>query len=907
MPGKITPLTIAVCAALLLLAGGPAQAGIDEWTPIGPFGGPPGTLAIDPITAGTIYAGGRGGVFKSTDGGDSWAAARDGLPTDVRVQDLAIDPQDPATVFAAVGTDGVYKSTDAGASWSAAREGLPSAYVLAIDPQSPDTLYAGRFGGVYKSTDGGANWAAVNGGLAADVSIMALAIDPQNPDTLYAGTFTGLFRSTDGGANWSIADRGLALAAIWDLAIDPQNPQTLYAGGFEFPPINGTRVFKSTDGADNWSPTTVTTFSSSTVSLAIDAQDPQTLFAAVPLEGSHATYGYFRSTDGGDGWNLVQIAPGTSDLAIAPRVSGTVYAATNEGAWRSTDAGASWNTVNDGLANTSAEAMVIDPQDPDTLYAGTLEGVFRSADAGDSWAAASEGIPNIVFFKTLVVDPVDPTNLYALIGGTFTDIIFDLVLRSTNAGASWSIVQNGLPEYPYLEALAIDPQRPRTLYLGGGPGGVFKTTDGGNMWFPANQGIEDLGVSALAIDPLTPATVYAAGHTGLFKSTDAGVSWQDVSAGLPVGGNPEINLLAIDPQTPEILYAHGRFGLARSTDGGSGWVLAGDGLSGEIDALAIDPQNPTTLYAGGSEGVFRSLDRGGSWATLNQGLAVTAVTSLAVDPSDASTVYAGTRGGGVFSIRLLGEQTVLELQGGRFRVEVDWRDFQGATGPGTVAVVGGEEDTETALRSSDSTVTRFFSPDNWEMLAKVLDGRVFNQHFWVFLSAATDVELTTTVTDTSCGTVRTYVNPLGQAAPAVTDVFAFPDCAQPSPPACVEGPGAVCLGAEGRFRVETTWRDFAGATGPGNQVTIPGAGLARSADSGLFYFFSRDNWELLVKVLDGCGINERFWVFAAATTDVEYTLTVTDTETDQVRTYTNPLGQAADAITDTEAFATCPP
>ncbi|MCP4658010.1 MAG: hypothetical protein GY856_21585 [bacterium] len=79
-----------------------------------------------------------------------------------------------------------------------------------------------------------------------------------------------------------------------------------------------------------------------------------------------------------------------------------------------------------------------------------------------------------------------------------------------------------------------------------------------------------------------------------------------------------------------------------------------------------------------------------------------------------------------------------------------------------------------------------------------------------------------------------------------------------------------------------------------------------SDDSGLFWFFDPDNWEMLVKVLDACGLNGRYWVFAAATTNVEYTLRVVDTETDSVVEYHNPLGTASPAITDTSAFATCP-
>ena len=109
-----------------------------------------------------------------------------------------------------------------------------------------------------------------------------------------------------------------------------------------------------------------------------------------------------------------------------------------------------------------------------------------------------------------------------------------------------------------------------------------------------------------------------------------------------------------------------------------------------------------------------------------------------------------------------------------------------------------------------------------------------------------------------------------------------------------------------RFRVQVAWRDFEDRRGVGTAAVIgEGAGLAASDDSGLFYFFDEDNWELLVKVLDGCALNGHFWVFAAATTNVEYRLVVTDTAKGETKTYTNPLGVASPATTDTAAFATC--
>ena len=117
---------------------------------------------------------------------------------------------------------------------------------------------------------------------------------------------------------------------------------------------------------------------------------------------------------------------------------------------------------------------------------------------------------------------------------------------------------------------------------------------------------------------------------------------------------------------------------------------------------------------------------------------------------------------------------------------------------------------------------------------------------------------------------------------------------------CQADAATLCLG-DGRFKVTVDWRDFADQVGVGQLVEN-----GSSADSGLFYFFDASNWEMLVKVIDGCAFNGNYWVFAAATTNVEYTLRVADTQTGEVFTFNNPLGQPAAALTDTAAFGTCP-
>ncbi len=255
-----------------------------------------------------------------------------------------------------------------------------------------------------------------------------------------------------------------------------------------------------------------------------------------------------------------------------------------------------------------------------------------------------------------------------------------------------------------------------------------------------------------------------------------------------------------------------------------------------------------------------------------------------------------------------GSPTRLCLGDGRFQVEALWRDFQGNTGAGQ------------ALPLSPTTGTFwFFRPENLETLIKILDGRGVNEHHWVFYGALSNVEYTLTVTDTQTGLTRRYFNPLGHFA-SVGDTRAFgrlgafsrdeAQVAAPAPPALVSGrtgpaalssiaaacaasPTRLCL-RDGRFAVEVAWKDFQGNTGAGKAVPL-------TADTGTFWFFDAANVELVLKVLDGTPVNGHHWVFYGALSNVEYTITVTDTRTGAVKTYQNPAGRFA-SVGDTQAF-----
>ncbi|HEX4952481.1 MAG TPA: hypothetical protein VF017_03685 [Thermoanaerobaculia bacterium] len=247
------------------------------------------------------------------------------------------------------------------------------------------------------------------------------------------------------------------------------------------------------------------------------------------------------------------------------------------------------------------------------------------------------------------------------------------------------------------------------------------------------------------------------------------------------------------------------------------------------------------------------------------------------------------------------------LQEGRFRVEAQWRTPQGTSGTGQAMPL-----------TADTGYFWFFDQANVEAVLKVLDGRGLNGHHWVFYGALSDVDYAITVTDAATGATRRYLNPVGQLA-SVGDTDAFgPRGASTSayslPPdslfrvqepqlaerskveaagACVPSEARLCVN-QGRFAVEASWRTPDGTTGVGHAVAL-------AADTGYFWFFRDTNLEVVLKVLDGRPVNSHFWVFYGALSNVEYTLTVTDTETGAVRTYRNPAGRFS-SLADTAAF-----
>jgi photosystem II stability/assembly factor-like uncharacterized protein len=271
---------------------------------------------------------------------------------------------------------------------------------------------------------------------------------------------------------------------------------------------------------------------------------------------------------------------------------------------------------------------------PTAVYAGGSNGVSVSTNGGANWSSLLSGVT----VTALAIDPLNPEIIYA---GTSM-----AVYKTTDGGTHWTKETNGLSSVAVLTVLQIDPANPNIIYAGSGGAafgsGVFKSTDGGVNWTAENTGlvISSPGgipsVQGLALDPLSPNTLYLAGVTGLqaAKTTNGAANWSTLPVPVQLTFMP-----AIHPVNDSIVFMAGPFGLVKSTDGGTTWTSP---LNAFTQSIAIDPNTPSTMYVDATVGsnctttwatqsntVYKSLDTGNTggmtWTLVMPGTNIGAI------------------------------------------------------------------------------------------------------------------------------------------------------------------------------------------------------------------------------------------------------------------------------------------
>jgi len=243
--------------------------------------------------------------------------------------------------------------------------------------------------------------------------------------------------------------------------------------------------------------------------------------------------GVHRTTDGGKSWKITTGWESTEVLSVAidPTNSETVYIATAYGIYKTGNGGTTWKQMNTGLTATFSSGVIVDHRNSKILYCATEDGVFGSEDSAKNWHKLNLPVTNI---RVVAQHPRDSQTLIA---GTENDGIY----LSRDGGKAWEKSAIGSDQTFYT--IVFNPNHPEIMYAGGYATGVYKSMSGGKSWQRYHEGLMNLNIHALAVDPINSNRVYAGTiGSGVFRSDDGGITWR--KAGL---SGAQVSAISIQP------------------------------------------------------------------------------------------------------------------------------------------------------------------------------------------------------------------------------------------------------------------------------------------------------------------------------------------------------------------------
>lgn len=616
------------------------------WTPIFDDIGKAsiGDIAIAPSNANRMYVGtgeANGsatsgaffgdGVYRSDDAGDTWTNI--GLENSNHIGRLAVDLTDPDRVFAAAtgvlygpnDDRGIYRTSNGGTSWEQVLFVTDStaAIDVAMNPVNTDVIFAAMwertrkpwqrdYGGVtsaiHRSTDGGDTWeqlGAAHGLPAPNTATgrIGLGISESNPDVVYArfttneitNVFDGLYRSSDGGDNWTLVTLG-ALSGVdssfgWyfgNLRINPQDPDEVY--------VLGQSLYRTSNAGSSWD---------QIFGMHVDhhAMEYSRNNNNLILAGNDG--GVYLSQNGGNSWNKFENLPITQfyNIEVDNTLPERLYGGTQDNNTIRTLTGNlnDWNSIwgGDGFH------VNVDPSNNNFVYAEAQFGnLGRSTDGGNNFQSALDGIDfndRNNWNTPVVLSPFDPSIVYY---GT------QRLYTSTRA-VFWTAMSPDLTDgqhpsgslsYGTLTAIGPSHLNLDTVYTGSDDGNVQVTFNGGTTWTNISAGLPDRYVTAIAVSPTNDQTAYVT-FSGfgfldydphVFKTTDGGQNWSDISGNLP---SIPVNDIIISPDE-SLLFAATDLNVWFSGNDGASWTILGDNLPMTITRDLKIHEATNILYAG---------------------------------------------------------------------------------------------------------------------------------------------------------------------------------------------------------------------------------------------------------------------------------------------------------------------
>lgn len=605
-----------------------------------------GDLVVDPNNPLTVYVGTGeanggfnssafpgNGIYKTTDGGNNWSHL--GLDSTEQIGRVVVDPKNSNRVFAAaMGRQygktqqrGIYRSTDAGSNWSRVLfvNDSTGAVDISLNPDNPDTafaatwsrirypdnrIYAGPGSGIHRTFDGGDTWTPMTNGLptGSNVGRLGVAVAPSNPSTIYAAFsdhsiynyFNGIYKSTNNGDSWSRVDTSSYLSGAYssfgwwfgNIRVDPNSENIVYLVGF--------RTHRSTDGGITW------TDISGNVHV-----DHHGLYIH-PLNSSHLFLGtdggFYKSTSGGlGGWVKNEKLPVTQFYQIEVSESNPTHflGGTQDNGTQSYTFSNNYEPIywGDGFY------VIVHPTVPSIIFAEYQYGnIAKSTDGGATFNPSDFGI-----------NPSDRKNWSTpyVMSETNTNVMYygsQFLYKSSNLGDSWTSISQDLTNgpgsgaltYGTISTIGITPADDQRIYTGADDGSVWRTTNGGSTWTNITGTLPQRYCTRIAVSKHDADVVYAtfSGYEyvdylpHVFKSTDGGNTWTDISGNLP---NGPANDIIPDPQANEVLYLATDFGVMYTTDGGTNWQPIATGMP-NVTVFDLEYHDATRMLVAGTHG-----------------------------------------------------------------------------------------------------------------------------------------------------------------------------------------------------------------------------------------------------------------------------------------------------------------
>ena len=615
------------------------------------------SVAFHPTDVNTFYVGAPiGGIWKTDDGGNSWAALGDSLPY-VSVGNIAINPNHPDSIFITIGDHqgwwnyglGIYLSTDGGITWNPTAQSTnftnQDAFLkLIIDPQNPRNLWSAQSNGLYKSTDGGDTWTLAHTGYHNDVVLK------YNSNVIYTckDDYWGsseVFVSYNNGASWEqITDFNDPYASNI-LSVTPANPEQIAL----LHRVNGTgQFFISNDSLFNWQ--ALSTVPEDWV-LYCSPNDDQKIYCG----GVNA----YRSDNGGSDWNQQSMWYDVNEYPTVHAdqrfithhpITHEIFFCNDGGLYKYNENSDQWTDLSNGLIITQFYRIAVSQNDETFMIGGTQDNGGRKRISPNQWAATNGGDA-----MEVAIDPQNDQTIYT----TYT---YGTLYRSDdqwNNDTYQEITPNQTSGGAWVTPYVLDPFEPSTIVAGYED--VFISHNQGNSWTQISTnltGAAENKLSAIAIAPSDPNIIYAAYKNKVYTTLDGGNTWESHNAYLqgPTSGN--ITSIVVHPDEPSKIwvtidgYQSGNK-IRFSSNFGSTFSNFTQNLPNTpANCAIIDEESELRdLYIGTDLGVFVYNDTLGNWNYFGSGIPNTAITDLAIQ-YEARKLRAGTFGRGIWETGL---------------------------------------------------------------------------------------------------------------------------------------------------------------------------------------------------------------------------------------------------------------